>query len=77
MARSLRTAPPPAALVAAGSVLTYDSCQPLPQREVCDRLNDQRWALISRYNSALQSERETLTREQRAIEARIDQDCQR
>ncbi|HEX7989367.1 MAG TPA: DUF4124 domain-containing protein, partial [Stenotrophomonas sp.] len=31
--------------------------------------------LIRRYNSALQSERQELTREQRGIDARLEQDC--
>jgi len=31
--------------------------------------------LVRRYNSALQSERQALTREQRGIEARLGRDC--
>ncbi len=52
-----------------------DTCHPLPQQEVCARLRDRRWELIRRYHSALQSERQELTREQRGIEARLGQDC--
>ncbi len=52
-----------------------DTCHPLPQQEVCARLQDRRWELIRRYNSALQSERQDLTREQRGIEARLARDC--
>ena len=52
-----------------------DACHPLPQQEVCARLHDRRWELIRRYNSALQSERQDLTREQRGIEARLARDC--
>ena len=48
---------------------------PLPQQEVCVRLRDRRWELVRRYNSALQSERQELTREQRGVEARLVQDC--
>lgn len=64
----------PGPAVATGSWVR-DTCYPLPQQEVCARLADQRWELIRRYNSALQSERQQLTREQRGIEARMDRDC--
>ncbi len=59
------------------SVEVRDECHALPQQEVCARLADRRWELIRRYNSALQSEREALGREQRGIEARMHQDCGR
>lgn len=62
-------------IVPYGNVQIRDACHALPQGEVCARLADRRWELIRRYNSALQSEREQLTREQRGIEARLDQDC--
>ena len=61
--------------VVAGGTWIRDSCHPLPQQEVCDRLRDRRWELIRRYNSALQSERQELKREQRGIEARLGRDC--
>jgi len=67
--------PPGSAIVPIGSTMVRDSCHALPQQEVCARLNDRRWELIRRYNSALQSERQQLVREQRGIEARLDQDC--
>lgn len=68
--------PPLAAIgVPGGSVLVRDTCRPLPQQEVCSRLQDRRWELDRRYNSALQSEREAITREQRGIDARLRQDC--
>lgn len=67
--------PPSGLIVPAGSTLVRDSCHPLPAQEVCARLKDRRWELIRRYNSALQSEREQLVREQRGIDARLDQDC--
>ncbi|MFI8570051.1 DUF4124 domain-containing protein [Stenotrophomonas bentonitica] len=62
-------------VVPAGNVLVRDECHALPAQEVCSRLKDRRWDLIRRYNSALQSERDALTREQRGIDARLDQDC--
>ncbi len=65
----------PGVLVPAGSTLVRDSCHALPPQEVCARLKDRRWELIRRYNSALQSEREALVREQRGVDARLDQDC--
>ena len=64
----------PGAAVASGTWVR-DSCYPLPQQEVCSRLRDRRWELVRRYNSALQSERQALTREQRGIEARLGRDC--
>jgi hypothetical protein len=75
-----RPPPPPprpggTVIVPYGSVQIRDDCHALPQREVCARLNDRRWDIIRRYNSALQSEREQLAREQRGIDARMDQDC--
>jgi len=65
---------PGGAAVATGTWVR-DACHPLPQQEVCARLRDRRWELIRRYNSALQSERQDLTREQRGIEARLTRDC--
>ncbi|WP_108790185.1 hypothetical protein [Xanthomonas fragariae] len=58
-----------------GNVQIRDECHALPAQEVCARLSDRRWELIRRYNSALQSEREDLSREQRGIEARQQRDC--
>lgn len=52
-----------------------DICYPLPQQEVCDRLSDRRYELDRRYNSALQSERQRITIEQRGIDARLATDC--
>jgi len=67
--------PGSAVIVPYGSVQVRDECHALPQQEVCSRLADRRWELIRRYNSALQSEREQLSREQRGIDARLQQDC--
>lgn len=66
---------PGGVIVPMGSALVRDSCHALPPQEVCARLKDRRWELIRRYNSALQSEREKLVREQRGIDARLEQDC--
>ncbi|MDR2960364.1 MAG: DUF4124 domain-containing protein [Stenotrophomonas sp.] len=63
--------------IPAGSVLVRDTCHALPQQEVCARLRDRRWELDRRYNSALQSERTTISTEQRGIDARLSQDCER
>ena len=52
-----------------------DVCNALPQQEVCDRLRDRRYELDRQYNSALQSERHAIDKEQRAIDARIANDC--
>ncbi|MFQ6313089.1 DUF4124 domain-containing protein [Lysobacter capsici] len=58
-----------------GSQLIRDECEQLPQEEVCSRLRDDRYQGDRRYNSALQSEREQITREQRIIDARMNADC--
>ncbi len=65
----------PGVIIPGGSVMIRDSCHALPPQEVCARLRDSRWDLVRRYNSALQSERQQLVREQRGIEARLNQDC--
>lgn len=52
-----------------------DECHPLPLQEVCARLRDERYALDRRYHSALQGERDEITRRQRGIDARLAQDC--
>ncbi|WP_305804300.1 DUF4124 domain-containing protein [Stenotrophomonas sp. YIM B06876] len=65
----------PSLVAPVGSTLVRDTCHALPPQEVCARLKDRRWELIRRYNSALQSEREQLVREQRGIDARLEQDC--
>ncbi|PPU76006.1 MULTISPECIES: hypothetical protein [Xanthomonas] len=62
-------------IVPYGNVQIRDECHALPEQEVCARLADRRWELIRRYNSALQSERVDLSREQRGIEARQQRDC--
>lgn len=52
-----------------------DTCNALPQQEVCARLRDRRWELGRSYNSALQSERQQIDLEQRGIDARLANDC--
>ena len=61
------------ALVPAGGQWVRDSCQQLTRQEACTVLSGQRWELISRYNSALSSERSELVREQRRVEQRMEQ----
>jgi len=62
-------------VVPAGNVLVRDACNPLPQQDVCARLQDRRWELVRQYNSALQGQRDALTREQRSVDARLERDC--
>jgi hypothetical protein len=52
-----------------------DPCNTLPQIEVCEHLRDRRDALRRRFFNAQPSERATLSREERSIDARLDQDC--
>ena len=70
-----RPHPAPGVVIPAGGTWVRDECHALPQEEVCARLSDQRYELIRRYNSALQSERRALELEQRGIEARLANDC--
>lgn len=70
-----RPYPSPGVVIPAGGTWVRDECHALPQAEVCARLSDQRYELIRRYNSALQSERRALELEQRGIEARLANDC--
>lgn len=65
-------------LVPAGGQWVRDSCQRLTRQEACRVLDQQRWELIGRYNSALSSEREELVRQQRRVEERMErQPCNR
>lgn len=67
----------PTGVVAAYPAGTWirDTCTRLPQGEVCARLRDRRYALDRRYNSALQSERQRITEEQRLIDAQLSEAC--
>jgi len=62
-------------VVPTGNVLVRDACNPLPQQEVCARLQDRHWELVRQYNSALQGQRDALNREQRSVDARLERDC--
>lgn len=52
-----------------------DVCSPLPAAEVCGLLSDRREELDRRWFSALQGDREAISREQRRIDARLDEEC--
>jgi hypothetical protein len=52
-----------------------DDCHALPQPEVCARLRDRRDAIRHRFFNAMPNERDTLTVEERGINARLDEDC--
>jgi Domain of unknown function (DUF4124) len=52
-----------------------DDCHALPQQEVCARLGDRRDEIRRRFFNAMPSERDTLRVEERAINARLDDDC--
>lgn len=52
-----------------------DACYALPQDEVCGRLRDRRSDIGRRFAIAQPSERASLSREQRGIDARLAQDC--
>lgn len=69
--------PQPSTVVAAFPAGTWirDACTRLPQAEVCGRLRDRRYALDRRYNSALQSERQRITDEQRLIDGQLAEGC--
>ena len=69
-------APPPASVASLRTgTWVYDECHAPPQGEGCARLRDERWELGRRYNSALQSEREEIDRQQRGLDARLASDC--
>jgi hypothetical protein len=57
------------------TVWVRDSCYALPPVEVCSRLRERRDELRRRYTIAQPSERARLGREERGIEARLQQDC--
>lgn len=52
-----------------------DACFPLPPSEVCARVRDRRDEIRRRFVIAQPSERAALSREERSIEARLNQDC--
>jgi hypothetical protein len=52
-----------------------DTCHTLPQGEVCGRLADRRDEIRRRFFNAQETERDTLRREERGINARLAADC--
>ena len=52
-----------------------DRCHPLPQAEACARLRDERSALRTRFFNAQPSERDRINVQERAINARLANDC--
>jgi hypothetical protein len=52
-----------------------DECHMLPPAETCARLRDRREEIGRRFYTAQPSERDQLNREQRGIDARLDNDC--
>lgn len=59
----------------ASSTYIADECHALPQQEVCARLNDRRYEIKRRYFNAMPSERAVLDDEERAVVARMNNDC--
>lgn len=67
-----------AVLVASPGYWVRDTCQRMGRQQACRHLADERWQLISRYNSALQSERAVLQSDQQRVEERMgEQRCAR
>lgn len=66
---------PGAGAVVTGNTWIHDVCHQLPQAEACDRLRDRRYQIQRQYHSSLQSERQALDKEQRGLDARLDNDC--
>lgn len=62
------------AIYASGTYIA-DECYALPQQEVCARLSDRRYEIKRRYLNAMPSERALLDDEERAVVARINNDC--
>lgn len=61
--------------VAGGGSWIRDDCAMLPPRETCARLRDRRGEIRTRFFNAMPSERDELRLEERAINARLDDDC--
>ncbi|HSD17536.1 MAG TPA: DUF4124 domain-containing protein [Thermomonas sp.] len=58
-----------------GGTWIRDECAMLPPGETCARLRDRRSAIGTRFFNAQEKERDVLRREERAIIARLDNDC--
>lgn len=54
-----------------------DACRPMPQGEVCSLLANRREEIRRRFFNAQPTERTQLTTEERTINARLSQDCDR
>lgn len=67
--------PPAVGLARTPGAWIRDRCHRLPQAQVCTRLRDRWWELRRDYHNAMQSEREQIDAEQRAIATRLAQDC--
>ena len=71
--------PPPGGahwpVVGGGGTWVRDQCAMLPPSETCDRLRDRRSAIGTRFFNAQEKERDALRLEERAINARLDNDC--
>lgn len=64
----------PAWMAGAGTWIR-DTCHPLPQAEVCDRLRDERSEVRRAFFNGMPSEREVLRVRERSLNARLDADC--
>lgn len=71
--------PPPHAVIwpvaTGGGTWVRDDCAMLPPREACARLRDRRSELRTRFFNAQEKERNQLREEERALNARLDNDC--
>lgn len=61
--------------VLAGGVWVQDDCARLPPAEACARLRDRRAELRTRFFNAQEKERDVLRREERTLNAQLDNDC--
>ena len=71
--------PPPGGaqwpMVGGGGTWIRDQCAMLPPLETCERLRDRRSAIDTRFFNSQEKERAVLRLEERAINARLDNDC--
>ena len=67
--------PVPWPAASGGGQWIRDACAPLPPAEVCAVLHDRRAAIRTRFFNAQEKERAVLRGEERAINARLDNDC--
>ena len=58
-----------------GGMWVRDECHALPQVETCSRLRDRREEIRRRFFNAQETERATLDKEERGINARLSADC--